>query len=80
MLGGEDLALPYPWIMRNNITMRGQWMYPAAANVGMVRLIRSGLVDLSQWETRTFSLDQANEAVAAAAANGGPFKFVAITP
>ncbi len=24
MLGGDDLGLPYPWIMRNNITIRGQ--------------------------------------------------------
>jgi alcohol dehydrogenase len=23
MLGGEDLALPYPWLMRNGITVRG---------------------------------------------------------
>ena len=34
MLGGGDLALPYPWIMRNNITIRGQWMYPRQAGVG----------------------------------------------
>ena len=34
MLGGEDLALPYPWIMRNLITVRGQWMYDAAAIPG----------------------------------------------
>ncbi len=31
MLGGDDLALPYPWIMRNCITNHGQWMYPQAA-------------------------------------------------
>lgn len=27
MLGGEGLDLPYPWIMRNDITVRGKWMY-----------------------------------------------------
>ena len=80
MLGGDDLALPYPWLMRNGVTVRGQWMYPASANIGMARLIRSGLIDLKQWEVRTFGLDQANEAVAAAADWGGPFKIVAITP
>ena len=32
MLGGEDLALPYPWIMRNLVTVRGQWMYDTPAN------------------------------------------------
>ena len=80
MLGGDDLALPYPWLMRNSITLRGQWMYPAAANVSMARLIRSGLIDLDHWEVTTFDLDHANEAVATAAALGGPFRLVAITP
>ncbi|AJT69899.1 hypothetical protein T261_8305 [Streptomyces lydicus] len=28
MLGGPDLALPYPWIMRSSITVRNQWTYP----------------------------------------------------
>lgn len=27
-LGGAGLDRPYPWLMRNNITVRGQWMYP----------------------------------------------------
>ena len=43
MLGGEDLALPYPWFMRNLITVRGQWMYEAAAVTCMLGLIRGGL-------------------------------------
>ena len=46
MLGGDDLALPYPWLMRTGITVRGQWMYPATANRSMANLIRSGLIDL----------------------------------
>ncbi len=33
MQGGPGLDLPYPWIMRNLITVRGQWMYsPNAVN------------------------------------------------
>jgi alcohol dehydrogenase len=43
MLGGEDLALPYPWIMRNLITVRGQWMYNTAAIPGLVGLVPGGL-------------------------------------
>lgn len=31
MLGGSDLALPYPWIMRNCVTVHGQWMHPPEA-------------------------------------------------
>lgn len=79
-LGGNELALPYPWIMRNGITIRGQWMFPATANRSMVNLIRSGLIDLDHWEVTKFDLDHANEAVVQAAKSGGPFKLTVITP
>jgi len=42
MLGGEDLALPCPWIMRNLITVRGQWMYDTAAIPGLMGVVRGG--------------------------------------
>ncbi len=80
MLGGDDLALPYPWIMRNCISVIGQWMYPREANGGLVRLVRAGLLDLAQWEVTAFGLDQANDAVADAAEHGGAFKATAIQP
>ncbi len=80
MLGGDDLALPYPWIMRNCISIIGQWMYPAAANTRLIGLVRSGLLDLRNWEITDFDLDHANEAVAHAAAHAGPFKATVIQP
>jgi threonine dehydrogenase-like Zn-dependent dehydrogenase len=80
MLGGPGLDLPYPWIMRNCITIHGVWMYPPKAVVGMVGLIRSGLLELGNFEVTTFDLDHANEAVGHAAANGGPFKLTVIRP
>ncbi|MBD0689146.1 alcohol dehydrogenase [Streptomyces sp. CBMA123] len=80
MLGGDDLALPYPWIMRNSITVRGQWMYPRTANVGIIRLIASGALDLGPERVRTFGLDAVNEAVGYAAAHGGPFDRTVLTP
>ncbi|MFJ5534742.1 alcohol dehydrogenase catalytic domain-containing protein [Streptomyces sp. NPDC093261] len=79
MLGGADLALPYPWIMRNSVTVRGQWMYPRAANVGMIRLIASGALDLDLERVRTFRLDAVDEAVEYAA-HGGPFERTILTP
>jgi len=79
MAGGEDLALPYPWMMRNNITVMGQWMYPPHAATMMVGLIRAGLIDLRHFDVETFKLDQINEAVAHAAAHGGAFRGTAIT-
>jgi len=80
MLGGDDLALPYPWIMRNCITIIGQWMYPATANARLIALARSGLLDLRQWAVTEFGLEGANEAVAHAAANAGPFRLTVLRP
>jgi alcohol dehydrogenase len=80
MLGGSGLDLPYPWIMRNCITIHGQWMYPPKAATLMAGMIRAGLVDLNQFQITAFDLDHANEAVAHAAANSGPFKMTVIQP
>jgi len=80
MLGGAGLDLPYPWIMRNCVTIHGQWMFPPVANLGMAALIRSGLLDLGQFDVTAFSLDEANEAVAHAAANSRPFNLTVIRP
>jgi alcohol dehydrogenase len=80
MLGGAGLELPYPWIMRNCVTIHGVWMYPPEATIRMVGLIRSGLLKLDDFEVKTFDLDHANEAVAYAAANSGPFKMTVIQP
>lgn len=80
MLGGTGLDLPYPWIMRNDITVRGKWMYPTEAVSLMSGLIRAGLLDLGHFNVRTFPLDDANEAVSHAAANGGPFNMTVIQP
>jgi alcohol dehydrogenase len=80
MLGGADLALPYPWIMRNSVTVRGQWMFPRSANVGLIRLVASGALDLSADRVTRFGLDQVNEAVGHAAAHGGPFDRTVLVP
>jgi alcohol dehydrogenase len=80
MLGGDDLALPYPWIMRNLITIKGQWMCPLSAVAGMIGLIRSRLLDLGHFRVSEFALDDANDAVAHAAANGGPFNLTVLRP
>jgi NADPH:quinone reductase-like Zn-dependent oxidoreductase len=80
MLGGAGLDLPYPWIMRSCITIHGVWMYPPEATIRLVGLIRAGLLRLDHYEATTFDLDHANEAVAHAAANAGPFRATVIQP
>ncbi len=67
MLGGDDLSLPYPWIMRNCVSIHGQWMFEPSAVLGMIALVRAGLLDLGQFDVTEFALDDANEAVAHAA-------------
>ncbi|HBY29825.1 MAG TPA: alcohol dehydrogenase, partial [Bradyrhizobium sp.] len=80
MLGGPGLDLPYPWIMRECISIHGVWMYPPAATLGLVNLARAGLLRLDQFEVTTFDLDHANDAVAHAATNSGPFKMTVLRP
>jgi alcohol dehydrogenase len=80
MAGGEPLALPYPWLMRNCITVLGKWMYPREATTRLANLVRAGLLRLDQFEATVFDLDHINEAVAHAAADSGPFKMTVVKP
>ena len=80
MLGGDELALPYPWIMRNCVSIHGQWMYPPAAVPRMVAMIHAGLLDLGQFDVTEFRLDEANQAVAHAAAHAKPFRITVLRP
>lgn len=82
LMGGlrVGVELPYVHLMRNCITVRGQYMYSRDAPVRLAALIRSGLLSLESFEVTGFLLDQTNEAVAHAAANGGPFRITVIEP
>jgi alcohol dehydrogenase len=80
MLGGAGLDLPYPWIMRNCITIHGVWLCPPEATGKLVQLIRAGLLRLDEFVTTSFGLDEANEAVMHAAKHAAPFKMTVIRP
>ncbi len=80
MLGGPGLDLPYPWIMRNLITVRGQWMYAPDAVSRIAGLIHSGLLDLRRFSLTEFPLSEANEAVTYASVNTRPFSLTVIRP
>jgi alcohol dehydrogenase len=75
-----DLGLNYNWLMHNETTVRGVWMYRKEAIPRMVQMVRGGLIDLAQYEITEFGLDDANDAVAHAAANAGPFGLTVIRP
>lgn len=82
LMGGlrVGLELPYAHLMRNCITVRGQYMYPRDAPGRLIALIRSGLLPLDGFAVTGFELGRANEAVAHAAAMGGPFRITIIQP
>jgi alcohol dehydrogenase len=55
-------------------------MYPRDAPTQVVRLVRAGLIDLSQFDVTEFGLDDVNEAVAHAAVNAGPLRHTVLRP
>lgn len=81
-LRGEEgmLGLSYNWLMHNETTVRGVWMYGKEAIPRMVQMVRAGLIDLGQFELTEFRLEEANEAVAHAAAHGGPRRLTVLRP
>jgi alcohol dehydrogenase len=80
MQAGGGLDLPYAWLMRNNITLRGQWMYPPTTPARLAQLIRAGLLPLDRVDVTRFPLTEANAAVAHAAAHAGPFNATVLVP
>ncbi|MHB8382563.1 MAG: alcohol dehydrogenase catalytic domain-containing protein [Candidatus Binataceae bacterium] len=77
---GGELPLPYVWLMQNNITVRGQFMYPRDAVARMLALVGSGLLDIAQFEITEFGLDDVNDAVTHAAANAAPLQITVLRP
>lgn len=82
LMGGvrQDIHFPYGWLMRNGITLRGQWMYARESVGRLIALVRAGLIDLEATAVTRFSLEDVNEAVAHAAAHAGAFEATVICP
>jgi alcohol dehydrogenase len=82
LMGGvrEDLALPYAWLMRYCITVRGQYMYPSVAIARLAALVRAGVLQLDASQIVEFGLDQVNEAVAHAKEHSAPFEATVLCP
>jgi alcohol dehydrogenase len=82
LMGGVQatLDIPYNYVMRNNLIIRGQWMCPRHAPSLLVELISSGLLNLELFSVRTFPLEQVNQAVQYAHDHGGAFHLTVLTP
>lgn len=65
LMGGVEaqVELPYKHIMRNDLTLRGQYMYPREAPLLMAGLIQAGLLNLDVFEVDEFPLAEVNQAV-----------------
>ena len=77
---GADEPLPYGWMMRNCIEVRGQWMYPRDSTQRLVAMIRAGLIRLGEYDIDEFGLDDINKAVSHAASHSGPFRMTVVRP
>lgn len=82
LMGGvrDDLAVPYSWLMRNSVTVRGQWMYSRESITRLVALVRSGVLELDGSRVVTFGLDQVNDAILHAAQHAAPFEATVLCP
>lgn len=80
MLGGPGLELPYPWIMRNCITILGNWLYTVEVPSQLVSLFRSNLSLLDQFDIKAFHLNEVNDAIDYASSNSGSFKMTVLEP
>lgn len=82
LMGGvqASLDIPYNYVMRNNLVIRGQWMCPRHAPVLLVELISSGLLSLEPFSVSTFPLEQVNQAVQYAHDYGGAFQLTVLKP
>ncbi len=82
LMGGIDVALdiPYKYMMRNNLVIRGQYTCPRHAPLLLAELIRSGLLNLDPFAVQTFPLEQVNQAVRYAHEHGGAFQLTVLTP
>jgi len=82
LMGGvaNDINLPYAWLMRNCISLRGQWMYAREAIPRLIGLVRAGILRLEEFDVTRFSFEEVNQAIDHAAAHAGPFRATVLTP
>ena len=82
LMGGIDapLDIPYKYMMRNSLVIRGQYVCPRHAPSLLTAMICSGLINLELFSVQTFPLEQINQAVEYARHHGGPFQLTVLTP
>lgn len=82
LMGGvrKNVEISYAWLMRDCVTVRGQWMY-AREDIGrLVAMVRAGVLRIDGPAVTRFELERVNEAVAHAAAHAGAFEATVVCP
>jgi alcohol dehydrogenase len=81
-MGGvaADVAIPYNYVMQNNLVIRGQYVCPRQAPFLLAGLLRAGLLRLDAFSTHTFPLADVEQAIQYAHDHGGAFHLTALIP
>jgi len=82
LMGGiiADIAIPYNYVMNNNLVIRGQYMCPRHAPLLLAGLIRAGLLPLEAFSTHAFPLEEVHQAIKYAHDHGGAFHLTVLEP
>ncbi|KAF5667268.1 alcohol dehydrogenase [Fusarium heterosporum] len=77
----QELSLPTQFIMLNDITVKGKWMYTKDDIRNMIRLLEIGYLKIGAVKTvGTFPLERFDDAFKVASEMSGPLMQVAICP
>ncbi|KLP07010.1 related to ADH3-alcohol dehydrogenase III [Fusarium fujikuroi] len=77
----EELKLPTQFIMLNDITLKGKWMYTKDDMRNMIMLVEAGYLKLDAVQTAgSFPMEEFAEAFERAAKISGPLSQVLISP
>lgn len=70
---GSDMLLNTKWWMDNSMELIGSAWLTTAEGMEIAEMVRTGVIDLSVLEARTYPLDRINEAINGAASKNGGF-------
>lgn len=77
---GSDMLLNTKWWMDNSMQMIGSAWLTTAEGMEIAEMVRTGVIDLSILEARTFPLDQINDAINGAGSGNGGFTSFVLEP
>lgn len=75
-----DIPLNLMWLMNNNIKLIGSCWFTRTDAQEMADLVRQGLLDLSFFENKTYSLEEINVAIQGTVSRNGGFTNYVINP